>query len=93
MAICRRNTGGTEDESGASGTARHRHGVPSREIGYQEGRSDGGRNNQQKFSTAVPGREWSPGQSWCHTFVSWAFRQADLADLAPVTASCAEGVQ
>ncbi|SHN32555.1 CHAP domain-containing protein [Streptomyces yunnanensis] len=63
------------------------------EIGYREGYSDGHWNNQQKYSPAVPGLEWSQGQPWCHTFVSWVFRTAELNDLAPVTASCAQGVQ
>ncbi|WP_228773606.1 peptidoglycan-binding protein [Streptomyces eurocidicus] len=31
-------------------------------------------------------------EPWCHVFVSWAFRQAGAAALAPVTASCLEGV-
>ncbi|WP_234329586.1 CHAP domain-containing protein, partial [Streptomyces sp. NRRL S-1896] len=40
----------------------------------------------------MPGLEWSQGQAWCSTFVSWVFRKAGCAQLAPVTASCAVGV-
>lgn len=58
------------------------------QIGYHEGRSSSGSwNNVQKFSAAVPGLEWSNGQPWCATFVSWCARQAGLASLYPVTAS------
>lgn len=66
--------------------------VARAEIGYQEGWSSGHWNNDQKFSPAVEGLEWSNYQAWCHTFVSWAFQEAGAEGLAPVTASCAEGV-
>ncbi|KAA6220606.1 hypothetical protein CP973_00340 [Streptomyces albofaciens JCM 4342] len=62
------------------------------EVGTHEGRSGGRWNNVQKYSPSVPGLEWSQGQPWCSTFVSWVFRQAGCAHLAPVTASCAVGV-
>ncbi|GCD37928.1 hypothetical protein OEIGOIKO_05738 [Streptomyces chrestomyceticus JCM 4735] len=62
------------------------------EVGTHEGRSSGRWNNIQKYSPAVPGLEWSQGQAWCSTFVSWVFRKAGCAQLAPVTASCAVGV-
>lgn len=62
------------------------------EVGYHEGRSNGSWNNHQKYSPAVPGLEWSQDQAWCHTFVSWVFQQAGISNLAPVTASCPEGV-
>lgn len=62
------------------------------EVGYQEGYSGGHWNNSQKYSPAVPGLEWSDEQPWCSTFVSWVFQEADASDLAPVTASCYEGV-
>ncbi|MFG2137832.1 hypothetical protein [Streptomyces sp. NPDC048650] len=62
------------------------------EVGYHEGFSNGHYNNHQKFSPAVPGLEWSQDQAWCQTFQSWAFQQADVKGLAPVTASCAAGV-
>ncbi len=55
------------------------------EVGYREGD-----NNYQKYSPAVPGLEWSQNQAWCQTFQSWIFRQAGVANLAPVTAGCAE---
>ncbi|MEU3350269.1 peptidoglycan-binding protein [Streptomyces sp. NPDC037389] len=63
------------------------------EIGYQEGWEDGHWNNIQRYAPAVDGLEWAQGEPWCHTFVSWCFQEADAADLAPVTASCAEGVE
>ncbi|GAA0406117.1 peptidoglycan-binding protein [Streptomyces luteireticuli] len=62
------------------------------EVGYHEGRSSGSWNNIQKYSPAVPDLRWSQGQAWCSTFVSWVFQQAGAKSLAPVTASCAEGV-
>jgi hypothetical protein len=61
-------------------------------VGYHEGFSNGHYNNHQKFSPAVPGLEWSQNQSWCQTFQSWAFQQAGVKGLAPVTASCATAV-
>ncbi|MFI0739354.1 peptidoglycan-binding protein [Streptomyces sp. NPDC021100] len=67
--------------------------VARAEIGYQEGRSGGHWNNKQKYSGQVPGLEWSNFQPYCSTFVSWCFRKAGAAELAPVTASCAEGVR
>ncbi|QLE71120.1 CHAP domain-containing protein [Streptomyces rectiverticillatus] len=62
------------------------------EVGYQEGYSGGHWDNSQKFSGAVAGLEWSDEQPWCSTFVSWVFQEAGASDLAPVTASCFEGV-
>ncbi|MEU3351307.1 peptidoglycan-binding protein [Streptomyces sp. NPDC037389] len=62
------------------------------EVGYQEGFSGGHWDNSQKFSGAVPGLAWSDEQPWCSTFVSWVFQEAGASDLAPVTASCFEGV-
>ncbi|ARZ66925.1 hypothetical protein SMD11_1264 [Streptomyces albireticuli] len=62
-------------------------------MGYQEGFSGGHWDNSQKYSGAVPGLEWSDEQPWCSTFVSWVFQEADAKDLAPVTASCYEGVE
>lgn len=62
------------------------------EVGYREGYSGGHWDNSQKFSPAVPGLEWSDEQPWCSTFVSWVFQEAGARDLAPVTASCLEGV-
>ncbi|MET9291139.1 peptidoglycan-binding protein [Streptomyces sp. NPDC003077] len=63
------------------------------EVGYREGRTSGHWNNVQRYSPAVPGLQWSQGQAWCSTFVSWVFRTAGAAGLAPVTASCAAGVE
>lgn len=57
------------------------------ELGFLEGV-----NNQQKYSPEVPGLEWSQNQAWCQTFQSWIFREAGLAELAPVTASCSSAV-
>lgn len=66
--------------------------IARNELGYQEGYSNGHWDNSQKYSPAVPGLEWSDEMAWCSTFVSWVFQEAGASDLAPVTASCAEGV-
>ncbi|MEU9115127.1 hypothetical protein AB0D04_25900 [Streptomyces sp. NPDC048483] len=66
--------------------------IEKAEVGYREGFSNGHYNNNQKYSPTVPGLEWSQNQAWCQTFQSWAFQQADVKSLAPVTASCAAGV-
>ncbi|MFD8720032.1 hypothetical protein ACFV2H_18955 [Streptomyces sp. NPDC059629] len=66
--------------------------IEKTEVGYHEGFSNGHYNNHQKFSPAVPGLEWSQNQSWCQTFQSWAFQQAGVKSLAPVTASCPTAV-
>lgn len=64
------------------------------QTGYHEGRdSNGNWNNIQKFSPAVPGLEWSQGQAWCHTFVSWGADELNGRDVIPITASCWAGVQ
>lgn len=58
------------------------------EVGYREGRDRSGNwNNIQKYSPAVPGLEWSQGQPWCATFVSWVMLKAGLAALFPRSAS------
>lgn len=58
------------------------------QVGYREGRDkDGNWNNHQKYSPAVPGLEWSQGQAWCATFVSWVAMTAGAASLFPRTAS------
>lgn len=63
------------------------------QSGYHEGRDPSGNwNNQQKFSPAVPGLEWSQGQAWCHVFVSWGADELNARDTIPITASCAAGV-
>ncbi|MEW1550958.1 peptidoglycan-binding protein [Streptomyces tsukubensis] len=67
-------------------------GIAEGEVGYREGRSGGRWNNKQKYSPEVPGLEWSNWQPWCQTFQSWLFRKAGIANLAPVTASCALAV-
>ncbi|MFF7467796.1 hypothetical protein [Streptomyces sp. NPDC008092] len=66
--------------------------IEKTQVGYHEGFSNGHYNNHQKFSPAVPGLEWSQNQSWCQTFQSWAFQQAGVKSLAPVTASCPTAV-
>ncbi|MFJ4953819.1 hypothetical protein [Streptomyces sp. NPDC088760] len=66
--------------------------IEKAEVGYREGFSNGHYNNHQKFSPAVPGLEWSQNQAWCQTFQSWAFQQAGLKSLAPVTAYCPTAV-
>lgn len=67
--------------------------VAKAEVGVREGRSPSGHaNNIQKYSPAVPGLEWSQGQAWCATFVSWCAMRADVRNLFPRTASCLTGV-
>lgn len=66
--------------------------VAKAEVGYREGISNGHYNNHQKYSPAVPGLEWSQGMAWCQTFQAWIFLKAGIANLGPVTASCATGV-
>ena len=67
--------------------------VAKAEEGYREGYSNGSWNNHQKYSTGVPGLEWSDYQAWCATFVSWVALKAEVADLYPSTASCLTGVE
>lgn len=66
--------------------------IADSQVGYHEGRSGGHWNNIQKYSPAVPGLEWSQGQAWCCTFVSWCAMKAGLASLFPRTASCKEAM-
>jgi hypothetical protein len=62
------------------------------EVGYREGKTTSGKwNNIQKYSPTVPGLEWSQGQPWAMTLLSWAFYQAGLKTLAPMTASTMAG--
>lgn len=63
--------------------------IASAEVGYREGRnSNGSYNNNQKYSPAVPGLEWSQNQAWCQTFQSWVALKAGTASYEPRTASC-----
>ncbi|MDJ0371585.1 peptidoglycan-binding protein [Streptomyces sp. H10-C2] len=62
------------------------------QVGVHEGRSNGNWNNIQRYSDEVPGLEWSQGQPWCATFVSWVALRAGAASLLPCTASCTTGV-
>ncbi|MEV6673267.1 peptidoglycan-binding protein [Streptomyces sp. NPDC051162] len=68
--------------------------IARNELGYQEGYSNGHWDNTEKYANQVPGLDWvsDDGEPWCHVFVSWVFQEAGAADLAPVTASCLEGV-
>ncbi|MGW1828832.1 CHAP domain-containing protein [Streptomyces tubercidicus] len=66
--------------------------IAKAEIGYHEGRSGGHWNNNQKYSPAIPGLEWSNYQAWCCTFVSWCAMKAGESDLYPRTASCLTAV-
>ncbi|MEV7675096.1 CHAP domain-containing protein [Streptomyces sp. NPDC088752] len=59
------------------------------EKGYREGYSNGHWNNNQKFSTQVPGLEWSNWQAWCATFCVWGAHKAGDATIMPVYAGCA----
>lgn len=56
------------------------------QLGYREGP----RSNEQKYSPAVPGLEWSQYQPWCATFTCWVFLQAGgtAGEDFPLTASC-----
>ncbi|GII58355.1 hypothetical protein Pth03_67440 [Planotetraspora thailandica] len=56
------------------------------EVGYREKAT-----NHQKYSSAVPGLEWSQNQPWCMTFVVWAFHECDAGNLVPLTAGCEIG--
>ncbi|WP_277441528.1 peptidoglycan-binding protein [Streptomyces sp. SPB162] len=62
------------------------------QVGVHEGRDHGDWNNIQRYSDEVPGLEWSQGQPWCATFVSWVALRAGAASLFPCTASCTTGV-
>lgn len=64
-----------------------------KQVGYNEGRSNGHWNNHQKYSPAVPGLEWSQNQPWCATFVSWLALKTGQSNLFPRTASCDVGGQ
>ncbi|MFJ4701949.1 peptidoglycan-binding protein [Streptomyces sp. NPDC088768] len=66
--------------------------VAGGEVGTHEGKANGHWNNHQKYSTQVPGLEWSDYQAWCATFVSWVALKAGVSALFPRTASCATGV-
>ncbi|MCW2785256.1 MAG: 50, phiBT1p18 [Marmoricola sp.] len=63
------------------------------QVGYHEGRSGSNWNNIQKYSPAVPGLEWSQGQAWCATFVSWLALKSGFAALFPSTASTDTGAR
>lgn len=58
------------------------------EVGYREKRT-----NNTKYADEVSALNWAQDQPWCHTFISWVFQKAEARCLAPVTASCAVGVQ
>jgi GH25 family lysozyme M1 (1,4-beta-N-acetylmuramidase) len=66
--------------------------VAEDEVGVREGRSGDHWNNHQKYSLQVPQLEWSDGQPWCQTFVTWVARKTDVQALyhpvASPTASC-----
>ncbi|MFJ4093432.1 peptidoglycan-binding protein [Kitasatospora sp. NPDC089913] len=67
--------------------------IASGEVGYQAERAPGERpSGHQKYSTQVPGLEWSNYQPWCATWVSWVAMKAGVPSLYPRTASCAVGV-
>ena len=52
--------------------------VAASQLGYRERYStaSGTWTNEQKYSPAVPGLEWSQRQAWCATFVSWCLQTA-----------------
>lgn len=70
--------------------------VAESQVGYHEGYLVNGRwhvgppwDNYQHFSPETPGLEWSDGQAWCATFVSWVALKSGAAALYPRTASVA----
>lgn len=67
--------------------------VGKSQVGYREGYFGGRWTNNQKYSPAVPGLEWSQNQAWCQTFQSWVFQTAGEGALAPATASCLAAVE
>lgn len=48
------------------------------QLGYQEGKSNGSWNNNQKYSDQLPGFAWSDKQPWCATFAQWLYWQAGV---------------
>lgn len=62
--------------------------IANGEVGYREKRT-----NHTKYADEVEALNWAQDQPWCHTFISWLFQKAEARNLAPVTASCAVGVQ
>lgn len=65
--------------------------LAKKEIGYREGKSNGSWNNNQKYSPAVPGLEWSQNQAWCATFISWLAMKSKLERYYPRSASTDAG--
>jgi GH25 family lysozyme M1 (1,4-beta-N-acetylmuramidase) len=65
--------------------------VAAAQVGVHEGRTAGHWNNDQRYSDETPGLEWSDGQPWCATFMSWCAMKAGLEALYPRTASCDTG--
>ncbi|MFB7643892.1 peptidoglycan-binding protein [Streptomyces sp. NPDC056084] len=63
------------------------------EVGYQAERAPGERpSGHQKYSSQVPGLEWSNYQPWCATWTSWVAMRANAASLYPRTASVEEAM-
>lgn len=58
------------------------------EIGYREKSV-----NNTKYADEVRQLNWAQNQPWCHTWISWLFMKVEAPEIAPVTASCAAGVQ
>ncbi|GAA4104730.1 LysM peptidoglycan-binding domain-containing protein [Streptomyces hundungensis] len=64
------------------------------EVGYQAERAPGERpSGHQKYSSQVPGLEWSNYQPWCATWVSWVAMKAGVTSLYPRTASVWSAMQ
>lgn len=54
--------------------------IASSQVGYREGKSASGRNNNdQKYSDQLPGFAWSDFQPWCATFVQWCLWQVGVS--------------
>jgi hypothetical protein len=65
-------------------------GIAESQVGYHEGRSNGHWNNDQKYSTELPGFDWSNKQPWCDTFANWLYWQIGVAvPTGARSASCA----
>lgn len=63
--------------------------IATSQVGYREGRSGTGYNNDQKYSDQLPGFDWSDKQPWCATFYQWCLWQVGVTVPAGArSASC-----
>jgi hypothetical protein len=65
--------------------------LAKQQVGFREGK-----NNHTKFAAelikAKIAQRWWQNQPWCQTFQAWAFVEAGLGKLAPMTPGCATAV-